>query len=209
MAYKSFFKTRIAWILLVLGFLFIAGYVVYLCYDETQKTLGDIIGISGLIISYLGVGVAVYQIHQANEQIKIVSNVTKATETAVKKNSKEILKFQSSVNTSALIGKIRDTQMFLSNNEFATTYILIEDIRQMLNHLHRTCSDKIKEDEELLKDTIKKLGTDSVSLLEAIESKRHRKPVSLKLTLIQKHLEIVSNIILKVEAIQTKEIYDT
>lgn len=140
----------------------VATFVLHRVYPN--HSIIELIGIIGSIASFTGVIIALFQIRQADEEIKIVGNVARATQTAVAENRNEIKQFLTFSEIGQLVEMVKAAQNHLVTKNYNAALIKLQDIKDNLVRTYHEHHLKERHKEEQFYKYIKSIGKDIDSL---------------------------------------------
>ena len=186
----------------VIAMIMSVAFILYEIYFKTESWISDSIGLLGSIASLAGVFFALYQIKQANMQIKKVSKISVATQQAVENNRTEIRKFLSFSNMGHLIEIIKNTQNYVRSQDYKLAVILMQDIKDDMLRVNSELKEMLSDRENIMQEMITKINIDIQSLVShSMQNKQQQnKQSTLKPDVIHKNLEEAREFIIKIES---------
>lgn len=186
----------------VIALIMVAAFILYEVFYKTKGWINESIGLFGSIASLAGVFFALYQIKQANIQIKKVSQISEATQKAVENNRTEIRKFLSFSNMGHLIEIIKNTQNYVLSQDYKSAVILMQGIKDDMLRVNSELKEMISGNETKMQEMITKINLDIQSLVShsmQIKEQQNKK-MTLKPHVIHQNLEEAREFIIKIES---------
>lgn len=166
------------------------------------------IGLAGSLLSLGGVLMALVQIRQADDQIKLsaskiqtVAQTTQKIQTAVEENKQEIRDFLSMSEVAHLVESIRYAQLHVRQKAYSNAALLLQMIKDDMIRANHQYSDVISSLKLEVPATITKLNLDIETLTmnglykaKDIETKHTLKP-----EIIHHNLEVAREIFIEIE----------
>ena len=171
--------------------------------------INDLIGLTGVLLSLGGVVMALVQIHQTDEQIRLsakeIDNISKETEKiqlAVKQNRDEIKDFLSISEIAHLVESIRNAQVHVRQEAYSNAVLLLQMIKDNLLRTYSQFELLILDLGINMPDIIKRLNIDIESMTKyGLSNKTDTDKVSsIRPEYIHKHLESACEAAIRIES---------
>ena len=177
----------------ILGGIGVFLAVAFFVWNDNQW-VKDLIEIVGILISLIGVLIAIYQVNQ-------VAEISEATNQAVKENRQEIKNFLSFSDMGHLAEKIKNAQNYIRKEDFPPSILLIQTIKDDLVIAVTDFESQITSLNIDLREIIKNISIDLRNLVDQnIFLKKDLPPrIELNLSEIHHHLEIARESVIKIE----------
>lgn len=181
-------------------------FFLYLVFwnDNQHNWIIDALGIFGTFLSFAGVILALYQIAQANRQLKNMITITEATEKAVKDNRDEIRTLISYADVAHLCEIIQNVEDHLCLNQIQLVLHQSRHIKTELIRIESQLSEEMDERKNKLNEIILTMGIDIQSMADHLINRKTTKKstendISLNLHLIHKNFEKARDEVVKIE----------
>lgn len=147
------YKNGWFWLMLVVTFLIgialIVLFIVFINEEKPDQQRSLIVGFIGVILSYLGIAFAIYQIYQANRQIKKIADVSEATQKAIETTNTEIQNLHSVIDLTINIEDIKTVQDEITSSKYEWAHFRLRELQGRVIEIKE--HKYIKESEDLTK----------------------------------------------------------